>query len=184
MQKPLQFARELVSGVLAPGGYAVDATCGNGYDTVFLAGLVGQSGRVLAMDVQEQALEKTRQRLKEATLDSRVRLVLASHGALPIYLEGHPDAAMFNLGYLPGGDKSLVTRPATTLAALEAVPPALKRGGLATIVVYTGHPGGMAEYEALQSYTAALPQATYTVLEYRLLNQVNNPPLLLAVFRT
>jgi ubiquinone/menaquinone biosynthesis C-methylase UbiE len=183
VQKPLQFARELVSGVLAQGGYAVDATCGNGYDTVFMAGLVGQSGRILAMDVQEQAIENTRRRLRETNLDSRVRLVLASHSELHVYLDGHPDAAMFNLGYLPGGDKSLVTRPDTTLAALESVLAALKKGGLVTIVVYIGHPGGKAEYEALQSYTAALPQTTYTVLEYRLLNQANNPPLLLAVFR-
>lgn len=183
MQKPLQFARELVSGILAPGGYAVDATCGNGHDTLFLAGLVGQAGRVLAIDVQEQALEQTRRRLREASLDSRARLVLASHSELAVYLEGHPDAVMFNLGYLPGGDKRLVTRPETTLPALEAALRALKKGGLVTIVVYTGHPGGMAEYEALQSYTAALPQAAYTVLEYRLLNQINCPPLLLAVFK-
>jgi len=183
LQKPLKFARELISEVLAPGGYAVDATCGNGHDTVFLADLVGQSGRVLAMDVQEQALENTHRLLQEAGLDSRVQLVLASHRELPIYLETPPDAAMFNLGYLPGGDKSLVTRPETTLAALEAILRVLKRGGLVTIVVYTGHPGGTSEYEALRSYTAALPQAMYTVLEYRLLNQVNNPPLLLAISR-
>jgi ubiquinone/menaquinone biosynthesis C-methylase UbiE len=183
VQKPLHFARELVSGVLAPGGYAVDATCGNGHDTLFLAGLVGRSGRVLAMDVQEQALEETRRRLREANMDSRVQLVLASHSELSVYLERSPDAVMFNLGYLPGGDKGLVTRPETTLLALQSVLRALKKGGLVTMVVYTGHPGGAAEYEALQSYTAALPQAAYTVLEYRLLNQINYPPLLLAVLR-
>lgn len=183
MQKPLEYARELVSRVLAPGGYAVDATCGNGYDTVFLAGLVGQSGRVLAMDVQEQALENTHRRLQEATLDSRVRLVRASHSEVSLYLDAPPDVSMFNLGYLPGGDKSLITRPETTIAALQGILGILKKGGLVSIVVYTGHPGGRAEYEALQHYTAALPQAKYTVLEYRLLNQVNCPPLLIAVFR-
>ncbi|MCL5981765.1 MAG: methyltransferase domain-containing protein [Firmicutes bacterium] len=183
MKKPLFFAQELLSAALPPGGYAVDATCGNGQDTVFLANLVGPFGRVLAMDVQEKAVENTRRLLEEAGLRRTKSILGASHSELSTYLDASPDAAVFNLGYLPGGDHSLVTRPETTLAALRALLPNLKKGGAVTIVVYTGHAGGMAEYEALQAYTATLPQEEYAALEYRLLNQKNCPPLLIAIMR-
>jgi len=90
---------------------------------------------------------------------------------------------MFNLGYLPGGDHAIKTRPHTTLAALAAALGALKRGGIITLVVYSGHPGGEEEYRAVKAYLAGLPQQEFAVLEYRFINQKNMPPLLFAVTR-
>lgn len=183
MKKPLLFARQLVAEALSPGDTAVDATCGNGHDTVFLAELAGKDGRVLAMDIQAQAIEKTRQRLEAAGLAGNVELILDGHENLAKYLPGPVKAVMFNLGYLPGGDHNLVTKPETTVAAVAAAAENLAGGGIITLVVYTGHPGGGEEYRAVRGFLETLPQDRYTVLEYRFINQVNNPPLLLAVAR-
>lgn len=183
MKKPLLFARQLISEVVLPGDTAVDATCGNGHDTVFLAGLTGKDGRVLALDIQAEAIEKTRQRLAAAGFGENTELILDGHENLARYLPGEVKAVMFNLGYLPGGDHGLVTKPDTTVAAIAAAAEKLARGGIITLVVYTGHPGGAEEYLAVRSYLEKLPQDLYTVLEYRFINQANNPPLLLAVAR-
>ncbi len=183
MKKPLLFARELVAGVLKDGDLAVDATCGNGHDTLFLAGLVGQAGRVLAFDIQEEAIVSTKERLSAAGVDSRVMLIRSCHTGLAEYLDSPVGAVMFNLGYLPGGDHSTVTGADTTLPALRAALAALSRGGVITLIIYTGHPGGKEEYEALVAYALSLPQQEFTVLEYKFINQVNNPPLLLAIAR-
>jgi tRNA1(Val) A37 N6-methylase TrmN6 len=183
LQKPLLFARELVAGALKDGGHAVDATCGNGNDTLFLAGLVGESGRVLALDIQEQAIEKTGTLLRNSHVADRVTLVCACHADLAQYITGPLDAVMFNLGYLPRGDHRIITKPATTLAALQAALTALRKEGLVTLVIYTGHPGGKEEYNTVKEYVSSLPQQQYSVLEYKLINQVNSPPLLIAVTR-
>lgn len=183
MKKPLLFARDLIASVLKPGMYAVDATCGNGHDTAFLAELVGESGSVLAADIQPQAIENTRRRLADAELLTRVILVTADHADLDRFLDKGVDAVMFNLGYLPGGSHSITTTPETTTAALAAAIKRLNRGGVITLVVYTGHPGGEAEYHAIRDMLGMLPQSEFTVLEYRIINQANCPPLLLAVSR-
>jgi tRNA A58 N-methylase Trm61 len=183
MKKPLEFARELISSALNTGEIAIDATCGNGYDTVFLAELVGDNGSVLAFDIQEQAIENTRQRLAAADLSGCVSLILDSHENLSRHLDGPVKAAMFNLGYLPGGNHSVVTKPESTIKALSAVLDSLTVGGMVTLVVYSGHPGGEVEYQTVKKYLLALPQQQFTVLEYRFINQRGNPPLLLAVTR-
>lgn len=183
LQKPLLFARELISKSLKAGGYAVDATCGNGHDTVFLAELVGQDGSVLAFDIQPQAIATTRQRLVANGLFERVRIIEASHAKMAAYSKTALDAVMFNLGYLPHGDHTIVTKPEATVAALHFATEQLNRGGVITILVYTGHEGGMDEWEKVREFSSALPQQLFTVLEYRLLNQKNNPPFLLAITR-
>lgn len=184
MKKPLVFARELVSAAVQPGGLAIDATCGNGHDTQFLAELTGSNGSVLAFDVQPEAIGRTRQRLADAGLLERVTLLGESHEYLGKHLQGQKaDAVMFNLGYLPGGNHAIVTRPETTKAALETAILHLNRGGVITLVIYTGHAGGKEEYQALRDYTEGLPQQEFTAIEYKVINQVNNPPLLMAITR-
>jgi SAM-dependent methyltransferase len=183
IRKPLHYARELIAAALPEGGTAVDATCGNGHDTVFLARLAGPSGSVFAFDIQPRAIEATRDKLRTGGLLERVSLIGESHAGLAAHVEGAIDAAMFNLGYLPGGDHGLVTKPESTMDALSAILERLKPGGVVTLVVYTGHAGGMDEYRALRDYLSRLPQLEYSVLEYGLINQANHPPLLLAVSR-
>lgn len=183
LKKPLFFARDLVAAALKNGGRAVDATCGNGHDTVFLAEHVGPHGLVQAFDIQPQAILATRQRLTEAGLLERVQLIEASHANIESYCHENLQAVMFNLGYLPGGNHAVVTQPESTLTALRFAAEKLNSGGIITVVAYTGHEGGMDEFKAVRHFAAALPQQRFTVLEYSFINQVNHPPLLLAVSR-
>jgi predicted methyltransferase len=183
IKKPLLYAKDLICKTLKAGDVAVDCTCGNGNDTVFLAQQVGSAGSVYAFDIQPQAIDATRQRLATLGLLEQVSLIGESHANLADHIEKGLDAAMFNLGYLPGGDHNIVTQPATTVTALAQTVKKLNQSGIITLVVYTGHHGGMEEYSAVLDYLRTLSQQEFSVLEYRLLNQANNPPLLLAVSR-
>lgn len=183
MKKPLLFARELIGHVLKEGDTAIDATCGNGHDTLFLAERVGETGSVLAFDIQQQALHNTEERLSETGLAHRVAYFHASHADLSAYLTCPVAAIMFNLGYLPGGDHQIKTDAKSTVQALVASVPALKKGGIITIMAYTGHDGGVEEYAAVCKFLSDLPQQEFNVLSYRYINQKNDPPVLLAVSR-
>lgn len=183
MKKPLLFARDLIATSLKPGGFAIDATCGNGHDTLFLAEKVGPHGAVLAFDVQAVAITNTQGKLAEAELLHRVTLTQAGHENLVYYLDRNVDAVMFNLGFLPGGDHEIKTSADTTVSALQTVMTHLAPKGIVTLVIYTGHDGGNVEYDAVRNYLSTLPQRDFTVLEYQFINQINNPPLLLAVTR-
>lgn len=183
MKKPLLFARELITHTLSEGDTAVDATCGNGHDTLFLAERVGETGSVLAFDIQPQALHNSKERLAEAGLAHRVAFIHASHAEVSAHLSGSVAAVMFNLGYLPRGDHQIKTDATSTVQALVASVSALKKGGMITIMAYTGHPGGKEEYTAVCEFLSALPQQEFNVLSYQYINQKNNPPTLLAVSR-
>lgn len=181
----LDFAKRTVAHALAPGAVAVDATVGNGYDTCFLAECVGNEGHVYGFDVQAQAISNTRGRLAAAGVLERVTLVEAGHETmdahLPSGVEGCVAAVMFNLGYLPGSDKTCITRPETTLSALDASLRFLAPGGVLSAVLYTGHDGGAAEAKAVTAWARARDAADFRVLSYRFLNRPNSPPRLLAI---
>ncbi len=178
--RALELAHTLVRSRLGAGHRAVDATAGNGHDTLFLASLVGSSGQVLALDVQEDAVRATRARC--AALD-QVRVMLAGHETMARQFGEQVRAVMFNLGYLPGGEKTVITRPETTLAALGAAVEMLEPGGIVTVVLYTGHEGGREETDAVLGWAQTLDQARFTSIHYRFLNQRHGPPELLAVER-
>ncbi|MDR2982870.1 MAG: class I SAM-dependent methyltransferase, partial [Puniceicoccales bacterium] len=148
-QSLTQLAHELARNFIRAGDIVVDATAGNGHDTAFLANIVGEKGRVYAFDIQQNAIEATRQRLDKAGLLKNVSLVLDGHENMahhiPTELNGTIAAVFFNLGYLPHGDHSIITRETTTLAALEQSAAILRHGGHLSILVYPGHPGGMKE---------------------------------------
>ena len=177
----LAFARQLIEGRLKNGGRALDGTAGNGRDTLFLAQLAGGSGKVWAFDIQAQALSNTAGLLRENGVEERVELIAASHADLADYVREPLDAAMFNFGYLPGGDKTVTTKAGSSVRAMQAAAALLAEGGLLTAVVYSGHPTGRAEAAAIEQWAAALPQEQYQVLHYRFTNQRNHPPQLLAI---
>ena len=183
----LDFAKTLVQGATAPGDVAIDATVGNGHDTLTLAQTVGAEGRVLGIDVQAEALQAARERLQQAGVEGRVSLVHGGHEDMAAHVpdawRGRVSAVMFNLGYLPGSDKSCITRPDTTRRALAAATTLLKSGGLITVVLYTGHDGGREEAEAVRAWAEKLDDREWGVLSYRLINQGNDPPRLLAIER-
>lgn len=173
----------------APWPVVVDGTAGNGHDTLFLARLVGARGMVHAFDVQPRALARTAERLAEAGLEERVALhgrgheelaaALASHGVWPPRIT----AAMFNLGFLPGSDRSLTTRPDTTLTALDALLPLMVPGGVVSLHVYAGHPGGADEAAGLDRRLAELDWDRWRVARYEFANKPRNPERLLLVLR-
>lgn len=156
MKRPTQLAHEAVSRVLRPSETAIDATAGNGHDTLFLARLVGSAGKVVAFDLQRAAIDSTRRRLEEAGVAERVELHCESHTHMATWAgAGSVGAIMFNLGYLPGADHSLITVAPYTLLALEAAVDLLRPGGVLTVVCYPGHPGGDEEAAAVREWAAA-----------------------------
>ena len=163
---------------------AVDATAGNGHDTVFLASEVGENGRVWAFDVQEAALAATQERMEAAGQDifRRVVLVRAGHETagrhLPAEVRGSLWAVTFNLGFLPGSDRRVKTAAATTLEALSFLGGMLAVGGVVSVHVYKGHAGGVEEGVAVGNWFAALPWETWRVAEYSFRNKARNPEIL------
>jgi predicted methyltransferase len=149
--------------LLGEGDTVVDATTGNGHDTLFLARQVGRRGRVYGFDVQQAALDATAARSGEGDIGAQVQLFRAGHeemtGHLPGEIRGGIKAVLFNLGYLPGSDKRIVTRSATTVAALEGILEWLAPGGVISVLAYTGHPGGRDEAEEVKRWAAGLSDA-------------------------
>jgi SAM-dependent methyltransferase len=176
-------AHALVRERVQEGETVVDATVGTGADTVFLAKVAGAVGEVIGFDVQAEALARATRRLEEAGCDSQVTLHERGHEGLGEVVDGPIATVMFNLGYLPGGDKARVTQPSTTVSALRQAVDRLRVGGIVTVVCYTGHPGGQEEAEAVVAWAEALPQERFSVLRYGFLNQRNAPPFLIAVER-
>jgi len=181
----LTACHELLSRLLRPGDLALDATAGNGRDTEFLARAVLPAGRVFAFDIQTSALDRTRQRLHHAGLGHGCELFLASHADLDAFLpasaRGQLRAAVFNLGYLPGGDAAVITRPHSTVAALQALESWMAPGGLTTIMCYLGHPGGAEEGAAVEAYCRGLDWKRARVLRQGFLNEPRNSTVLYCV---
>ena len=178
----LEVARQLIRGRVQHHDTVIDATMGNGNDTLFLAQLVKERGKVLAYDIQEQAIAKTRERLEREGVADRVELLLASHEEMAA-LNVRAAAIMFNLGYLPGGDKQVTTQPESTIRAIQSGLNLLRPGGIMTIMIYWGHPAGMLEKEAVEAFCQGLDQSRYLALKYQYINQRNQAPYLLAIER-
>ena len=167
-----------ISQVLLPGGVAVDATAGNGCDTLFLARQVGPSGRVYAFDIQEEALLATQKLLESRGADRQVTMFRRGHEELGLLVFETINAAIFNLGYLPGGDHHLITKPDTTIAALTAAVTLLQPGGRIGLVVYTGHPGAPEELSALEGYFKGLAPGEYSVIKTTYINRSLQAPII------
>lgn len=184
LQGILPFTRSILREVILPGDTVIDATMGNGLDTLFLAEQVGSEGKVLAYDIQEEALQKTEERLKQAGCLEQTELYLKGHqhAADELFKLNDPiSAAMFNLGYRPGGDANIVTKPDTTITALRSIASSLKKGGVITLVIYSGHEEGKVEKGHLLEEVCSWDQKHFHVLQYKFINQVNNPPFLVAI---
>lgn len=179
LERVLPYLKTLLKTVISPGDTVVDATAGNGHDTLFLARLVGENGHVYAFDVQEPAIEATKARLGE--YQNRATVIHAGHETILNYVSNEISAAVFNLGYLPGNNHEIITQPTTTIKAIEGCLHLLKVNGLILLVVYHGHEGGDVERDLLLEYVQNLPQSYVHVLKYEFMNQQNHPPFLLAI---
>lgn len=182
MLRVTDMAQLLLSQRLNEGDVVVDATVGNGHDTLFLADQVGPAGRVIGFDVQKIALEHTAERLGER---AHIRLVHAGHEMLAEYMDdtnAQLAAVMFNLGYLPGADRTVTTRVNTTLAALRQGLALLAVGGLITIVLYPGHVEGAEEAQSVLEFAQIL-QDDFAVSRYHRVNALKPAPDLIVIER-
>lgn len=177
----LSFAHHLLRSHLQNGDIAVDATMGNGHDTLFLAQCVGENGRVFAMDIQETALAQTEKKLLENQLLHRVSLLKMGHEHMANHVPQGVSAMVFNFGYLPHGNHAITTLPETSLRAVQSGLNLLKTKGLMVLVIYHGHEMGQHEAVALLDYAQNLPQKQFRVLKYDFINQTNRPPFVIAI---
>lgn len=171
-------AHQFIRPKLATASLVVDATAGNGKDTLFLAENTAPTAVVWAFDIQQQALTKTEQLLNKQLLIDKVRLVLDSHANITNYITQPIDAVMFNLGYLPGGDQKINTCPDTTINAIAHSMQLLRVGGLMTVAAYPGYEHGRLECQSVHEYLTSLKQETFAIACWSMVNQRNNPPVL------
>ena len=178
------WAAELVDRALYEGAVAVDATLGNGHDTLHLCERVGESGKVYGFDVQESAVMNSCARLKENGFEDRATLIHDGHQNMEKYLE--PDSAdvvLFNLGWLPGAEHGITTLVPTTITAVNAALRVLKEDGILTVCIYPGHAEGARERDALIEWAKQVDPHSFDTMLRCYLNQENDPPLLLAVHK-
>ena len=169
---------EFLAAHLAPGGFYIDATCGNGHDTEFLCRLAGPSGRVLALDIQPRAVETTNARLAAAGLGAIGRAVVADHARLgELVAPGSADCVLFNFGWLPGADHQVHSTAAGSLPALQAALELLKPRGILAAVLYSGQVIGDGEKQAALAFFRSLPLTRYTVLVCEFANWAHTAPL-------
>jgi len=176
------YVHNVLGSVLREGDVAVDATMGNGWDTALMADLVGESGTIYGFDIQEVAVEVTRSRTSGCL--ATVRLHQQGHETMSAAIDGphqgHVRAVTFNLGYLPGGDKQIMTHADTTLRGLSEARSVLAPDGVITVVCYR-HAEGERELALVRGELASWPQDRYTVIEVDFINQKGTPPIVFVV---
>ncbi len=163
-------------------GNFVDGTIGNGYDIYRIVSNKHFKGHAYGFDIQEQALTNTKSKLENINT-SKYTLINDSHENISNYFEENHTfhGAIFNLGYLPGGDHSITTRGESTLKAVEFISRHLIKGGQIILVVYSGHESGKIESQEVIDALSKYPQDDYQVLTYQFINQINHPPYVIVV---
>ena len=181
LTKITDVSKVFIDKVVKDGDIVVDATMGNGYDTIYLAQIVGDSGKVYSFDIQEQAILSTQKKVSKMNLDTRVELILDGHQNIDKYVNYEISCALFNLGYLPRANHEIITKGETTLQAIKHCLKLLKPNGVISIAIYIGHEGGIEEKNCVYNFIESLDQGKYNVLESKFVNQINNPPQLILI---
>lgn len=186
IQTTTDLAMHIIRGYISPGDVIIDATCGNGHDTLKL--LSGEPSKLYGFDIQQNAIDGTRSLLTEKGFGSRltdetVKLICDSHENMEAYVTGPVKAIVFNLGYLPGCDKTKTTTKESTLKAVISALKLLAADGIICITMYSGHPEGAKEKSALLSWAANLEPGKYHTAYISMTNQKNSPPEILLITR-
>lgn len=177
----VDISRFIIMNKVKLGDCVVDATMGNGNDTLVLAKAVGKTGKVYGFEIQQVAIDKTRALLEQNDLSDRVKIIHDGHENVDLHVVEGIDLILFNLGYLPGGDKAIATNGTMTIAAIQKSLDLLNQYGLIIVVIYPGHVEGLNEKKEILNFTSQLPQKEYNVFQLDLINQKNNPPVLLGI---
>ena len=181
LENALNLSHEIIKKVIKKGDVVLDATCGRGNDTLFLADLVGMDGKVYSFDIQKEAIETARKSANEKGVSEIVQFVLDGHENLDFYVKDTVSAVMFNLGYLPRGNHNIKTMPRTTIIAIEKALKLLKRNGLVVLVVYSGGDTGFYEKDKVLEFVSKLDAKKYNTMQVDFTNQINNPPVLVCI---
>lgn len=171
----LTLHKYFLSAHLTEGCTAVDFTMGNGHDTAWLSQTVGETGKVYAFDIQQQALESTARLLKEEGCPENYTLIHDSHANVKEYVKEPYQAGVFNLGWLPGADKTITTRRESTREAVNAAIELLDHGGILLIAVYPGHPEGKLEGEMLSEMLSEISRFQMSVARLQIINSPTSP---------
>lgn len=181
LRGPVPLSHLIIRQFVTTGAHVVDATCGNGHDTLLLAERAGPTGRVWAFDIQTGAIEATAARLDAAGYRGRVDLVQAGHESMTEHCPGPVRAVVFNLGYLPGSDRTVITRPDSTLTGVDQSLSILEPGGITAITLYPGHAGGGQESNLLEARLAQLSPAGFHVWRMAQTNAPGSAPYLILI---
>lgn len=180
----LDIIQKVIREHVQEGDLCIDATAGRGNDTVFLSELVGPTGKVLAFDIQEDAVNSTRALLEEKGFSDRAEVFLQSHSEMGSHAQaGTVSCITFNFGWLPKGDHNIFTRKETSIPAIEAGLELLADGGIMTLIIYYGRETGFEEKDALLSFFPTIDSSKYTVVEMPFVNRNNCPPIPVVIFK-
>jgi predicted methyltransferase len=175
----VEFSHLVLKKYIKEGDIVIDATLGNGHDALFIAGLVGEQGMVVGFDIQESAIHASQLLFKTEDVKAKYKFICANHSSILSELNGMSiqriQCAIFNLGYLPWGDKSIITQPGTTIKALESVMSILEIGGCITVVVYSGHQGAKEEKQSVIDVVSSLDKKKWQTMIYSSLNRETSP---------
>ena len=174
----------MIKEYIKPGSEVIDGTAGNGHDSTFLLKQIDPGGVLYAFDTQSVALENTKNRIESLLLssDTKFHLINDCHGNIHQYINRPVDAAVFNLGYLPGSDHTVTTTWNELCKALNALLfHLIKPGGIISIISYGGHQEGKEEQEKLFHFLEELPANNFSVLITKKWNAIKSPPVLILI---
>lgn len=181
LENVVMFSRNYLKNFIKEGWVCIDATLGHGKDLLFLSDLVGQAGFVYGFDIQDEAIKSSQKIMSNQATYSNYQLIHCSHEYMDQKLEGPVNFIIFNLGYLPKGNKMISTQKESTLVSVKKGLGLLSKNGLLWIVIYPGHACGAEEALALEAYCKDLNQNEYSVMKLNIINQINNPPYIIAI---
>lgn len=178
----LGMVHEFLQKSVKSGALCIDATAGKGRDTALLCRLAGPEGRVLAFDIQQDAIDQTRALLKQEGLQAEV--YLDSHANMEQYASAESvDCVVFNFGRLPGGDPKIVTLADSSLRAIDAGLRLLKPHGVMAIALYYGKENGYEERDAILAHLKTIDDKVYSVLCCQWSNRRGEPPMPIFIWK-
>lgn len=178
----LDISRQIISKAVHSGSICIDATMGRGNDTAFMCELAGESGRVIAFDIQQEALDSTKELLDKKGLHAELHL--ESHENMGKYAgQSTVDCITFNLGWLPKGDHTIHTNAASTIAALDTALGLISPRGVISLIIYYGRDTGFEEKAAVEEYLRSIDSVRFTVITAEFSNRPNCPPIPVFIFR-
>ncbi len=185
LKSAVSLTHNIWPSILYPGAYVIDATCGNGHDTLFLSqnALTEHKGKIIALDIQEKAIENTSHLLKETLQKNilhKVKLLKSCHSQIDHHCPKGADLIVYNLGYLPGADKTITTQSKTTLLSLKKSLLLLNHQGILSITCYPGHPEGQVEALNILNWAKSLG-SEYDCCQQTWINRSDRSPFILLI---